>query len=407
MRILSNDYLANLPNATKVAHGGPANFARHFSAFTIAAGHEWIGFIQRSTQGEKTLFRTALTLAHREYKSCFFPSAHMVTFFKLKQTKDLQLFFSNEIACLQRLIRESKPDILFLNGYSLCSWIMLQAASREHLPIVTLHAGIAAIENEIYKHLYSTEARLMLLEMEQDIVRYSSKQVFLNEFSYRVFCERVLAVPKAQAAIIPLPYEAKEWQKIPTTDNKLHTQAEVRIGCVARWDRIKNHAAILDLAREAQKQQLPWHFESVTIVPKTKLFQRFKKEYQKRITVVPPMDRDALMAFYKRMDLLILPSRFDVSPTVVMEAAGAGKSTLISPTVGWVNEYKKCKLQNWIIDFDDPVAVVKRLKKLIQQPSIQMFQDSIRRSHAPTLVFQEYLHLFTDLVSHAHRPTRL
>lgn len=407
MRILSNDYIANLPHSVKVAHGGPANFARNFSSFAIKEGHEWLGFIQRSTEGKKAFVRKIATAPHREYTGCFFPSERMETFFKLPRKKDPRIYFSDEIACLQRFIKKIAPDLLFLNGYSLASWFMLEAATRENLPIVVQHAGIAAIEYEIYKHLYSTAARAMLLEMEQDIVRLASKQVFLNEFSYRTFSKRVLATPKKQVAIIPLPFETKNWRKEIDASMNLQEKKELVIGCVARWDRIKNHAAVLDLAREAHAQGLSWRFESVTIVPQTRLFQRFKKEYQKRVTVIPPMSRDALAAFYARMDLLILPSCFDVSPTVVMEAAGAGKPTLISPTVGWIDEYKKSGLQKWIVDFNNPTDVIKRIKQLLKQPSIRRLQNSIRELHDPRIVFNTYLHLFTDLLPYAHRSTRL
>ncbi len=407
MRILSNDALTNLPHSNGVAHGGLANFARHFSAFAVAAGHEWIGFIQRPNDGTKTRFRTLAKAPHRQYKGCYFPDTRIRSFLKTKKMINPRTFFSEEIEALQRFIKEVKPDILFLNGYSFSSWLMLEAASREKLPIVVQHAGIAAIENEIYKHLYSTAGRALLLEMERDIVRQATKQVFLNEYSYRVFSKKVLRVPRKQVEIIPLPYEAHEWKKTAQTKQALHLKKEIIIGCVARWDRIKNHAAILDLAREAQTQGLPWRFECVTIIPPTKFLFDFKEEYRARITVVPPMNRASLAAFYRRMDLMILPSHFDVSPTVVMEAAGAGKPTLISPAVGWANEYKACKLEKWIICFDDPAKVVKRIQQLLKQPSIETLQDSIRRLHAPHTVFQAYLTLFTDLSSYAHRSTRL
>jgi len=38
MTILSNDYASNLPIPTKIAHGGPANFASAFSEYVEKKG---------------------------------------------------------------------------------------------------------------------------------------------------------------------------------------------------------------------------------------------------------------------------------------------------------------------------------------------------------------------------------
>jgi glycosyltransferase involved in cell wall biosynthesis len=398
VRILSNDYLANVPGSDRVAHGGPANFARNFSAYAIEGGHEWIGLILRTTKGKAMRIQTMVTTPRSRYIGYFLPEAPLERLFKIKKKVDPRIYFATEVARLRRFMQETEPDLLFLNGYSVYSWLLLEAAAREGLPIVIQHAGIACIEYEIYKHLYTDAAREVFLEMERDIVRQVSKQVFLNEYSRQVFSKHVLRVPKDQSIIIPLPYEIKEWDQAARKKPRRIEKREVVIGCVARWDRIKNHAAVLDLARLAHEQGLPWRFESVTTVPQTKLFRQFKDEYQKHITVCAPMDRRALANFYRRMDVLILPSHFDVSPTVVMEAAGAGKPTLISPTVGWVTEYNACKLQKWVVDFMKPDQVIKRLHQLLGQPFPKTFQTFLRRYHAPEKVFQAYLQLFTDVL---------
>ena len=137
---------------------------------------------------------------------------------------------------------------------------MLEAAAREGLPIVIQHAGIACIEYKIYQHLYTDAAREILLEMERDIVRQASKQIFLNEYSRQVFSKQVSRLRKHQSIVIPLPYEIKEWEQAARKKPRRIEKREVVIGCVARWDLIKNHAAVLDLARAAHKQGLPWRF---------------------------------------------------------------------------------------------------------------------------------------------------
>lgn len=390
MRILSNDCLPNVPGSDRVAHGGTAIFARNFSTFVVEEGHEWIGLMQRGTKSEKIFMRTLATAPRCRYEAFFSPEKHFTAIFKTERWVDPREYFSKEIERLRRFMRETQPDILFLNGYSIIGWLLLEAATQEHLPIVTQHAGIACIEYQIYKHLYSNMALKIFLEMERDIVRQASKQVFLNDYSRRIFSEKVLQIPQGQSVIIPLPYGADRWERMPK-----FKKDGLTIGCVARWDRIKNHAAVLDVAREAQAQGLPWRFKSVTTIPPTKLFRRFKDEYLARITVLPPMEREALKEFYREVDLFILPSFFDVSPNVALEAAGAGKPTLISPTVGWVSEYQACRMDKWIVDFSDPKAVVARLRALVAKPPPTAFQAFVRRHHDPKRVFRAYLQLFS------------
>lgn len=390
MRILSNDDPANVPGADSVTHGGKVIFARNFSDFAVEEGHEWIGLIQRRTKSNRIFMRTLAAASHRRYEACFTPEQRFAAIFKIEHWVDAREYFSEEIKRLRRFIRETQPNILFLNGYGVIAWLLLEAATHEQLPIVIQHAGIAHIEYGMYDHIYSEMARKIFLEMERDIVRQASKQVFLNDYSRRTFSEKVLQIPQGQSVIIPLPYGADRWERMPK-----FKKDGLTIGCVARWDRIKNHAAVLDVAREAQAQGLPWRFKSVTTIPPSKLFRGFKDEYAARITVIPPMECAALKEFYREVDLCILPSFFDVSPTVVLEAAGAGKPTLISPTVGWVSEYQACHMDKWIMDFSDPKAVVARLRALVTKPPPTAFQTFVRRHHDPKRVFRAYLQLFS------------
>lgn len=312
---------------------------------------------------------------------------------------DPRVWFAPQIASLRRLIRRTRPEVLFLNGFSVFAWQLLEAAKLEGLPIVIQHAGISQVEFEQYKHLYTHAARMSVLRMERDIVDAATKQVFLNEFSREAFRTRVAPVPDAQAVIIPLPYQEIFSRQHPASRTKKSGSDKTTvIGCVARWDRIKNHNAILRVAEEAKRQGLNWSFRSVTKIPDTQIQLRFKNAYRKAIEVVAPMTPADLMDFYRSIDLLVLPSHFDVSPTVVMEAALMGKPTLISPNVGWISEYLQNGLTEWVIDYEEAERVVKRIGRLLRKPSPTNFRESIRIRHKPEKVFKAYLRLFNSVI---------
>lgn len=401
MRILSNDYHSNLPNSPHPSYGGTVNFARNFSTYVSEQGHEWIGLIHRLNKDEKTTVKKEKGYLGRTYYSCSFSNTHYRSFLELEKRCDPRVWFAPQIKSVRQYIRRLQPDLLFLNGFPLFAWILLEAAAQEQVPIVIQHAGILRIEFEQYKHLYTNVGRAMLLDMEREIVALATKQIFLNEYSRDVYNKMIAPVPKKQALIIPLPYQeafAEQAAQQQPKSVKKTDQTSVTIGCVARWDRIKNLRAFLRVAQEAKRQKLPWIFRSVINIPDTPVDARMKQSFKKMIDVLAPMSQAALVPFYQSLDLLILPSYFDVSPTVVMEGALLHKPTLISPTVGWTSEYRTCGLDDWIIDFTDEKKVVQQIRVLLKQPVSPRFRRFILSKHAPNRVFSKYLQVFTSVI---------
>src|SRR3989338_71757 len=171
-------------------------------------------------------------------------------------------------------------------------------------------------------------------DIEKEAAETASTNIFLNEYSREVFQNTVRPDVMRGSIIIPLPHSG--W---PFTGNFIPQKRDARIlGVVARWDRIKNQGAILAVAEEVNRQRLPWRIRSVTEIPDTPVQADFKARYRELIDILPHMKREALREFYGSVDMMILPSHFDVSPTVVMEAVSVGIPTLISPNVGWVRE---------------------------------------------------------------------
>ncbi len=397
MKILSNDYRSNLPGEADIAHGGPANFTRAFSSYAAKHGHAWVGVVCRFGTGKRPRIARVPFAGRKMYYDFFLPEERYHSFLKLAKKQDPKTWFAGEIASARRLMRRIGPDILFLNGFSVYAWILLEAAAQEALPVVIQHAGIARIEFDQYKHLYTWAGRQMMRAMERDIVTVARTQVFLNTSSKDMFSAVVAPVPAAQALIIPLPY-SERFARAATRAQKKEDAARqgIAIGCVARWDRIKNHRALLRIAQEAKRRGLPWTFKSVTLLPDSKRDIRFKNAYRRALEVIPPMNQEALLSFYRSVDLLILPSHFDVSPTVVMEAALLGKRTLIAPGVGWNAEYRANGLGDWITEMTDPARVVRKVSKLLHAPASERFQHMIRTDHAPNKVFAAYLRAFTN-----------
>lgn len=397
MRVISNDYSSNVPGSDTPGKGGPARFTADFSAFLLAQGHEWIGLLHdASLSVGLTAELYAAPGAH--YVAVSAPAATIEGLRGLKEEVSAEVFFKKDIEAVEALIAAHKPDLLFLNGFSAYAWILYAAARKSGLPVVIQHAGIFTKEVEMYNDLFSAQGRALCAWMERDAAEGAEANIFLNETSREYFIECVQPQPLSNPVIIPLPHAG--WPFVLARTPRVHT--EKVLGVVARWDRIKNQEAVLALAEEVHRRGLPWRIRAVTSMPDTPVHAEMKARYRELIEVLPHMDREALQAFYATLDTLLLPSHFDVSPTVVMEGAAAGVPTLISPGVGWTDTYRACGMEEWIVNFSDPAQVVARLEVLLARgthPELDRFSKHIEECNNPQKVYTAYISLFASIAA--------
>ncbi|MFA5188875.1 MAG: glycosyltransferase family 4 protein [Patescibacteria group bacterium] len=395
MIIFSNDYRSNFL-ADKVSTGGPARFAKEFSDYAINKKNIWQGISLVASADSN------IKIKQIKRKGKFFWLVSMdqkliKAVCDAKTKVDPGKILQPVIEQIRRIIKKFKPDIIFLNGFSIFNWIILKAAFDENKKIVIQHAGILAKEINIYADFFSPWGRKLLLQMEKDITDSVAVEIFLNEFSKQTYFKLVRKVPSEKAFVIPLPFSGKK--NIRPKFKAFNSDKSLKIGAIARWDRIKNHEAILKLAKALRKNGLPWKIYSVTKIPETAVRSDFKKQYRNLVEVIAPMDYNHIIKFLQKMDLLILPSHFDVSPNVVIEAANEGKITLISPNVGWVNEYRRNHCADLIVDFAKPKAVIGRIKKISKAVSfakINKMFSNLNKKHDKKYIFDAYLQLFKN-----------
>lgn len=393
MIIFSNDYLANFSNK-KLATGGPARFAKEFSDFAVNNGHKWVGLYLTAQKGAKLRLSTK-KINDKIFWQIVVNGRMYVKITKAKKNFDVKNELQPIIDQVAELISKSAADIVFLNGFSVFNWMIMQAAHDIGKKIVIQHAGIWTKEVNMYKHFFSLWGRRIVLQMEKDISDCADCQVFLNDFSRNVYNKLVNKASAAKSRIIPLPFLGRKHAQVKM--KKINPRQSIKIGIVARWDRIKNQEAVLDLAKEICRQKLNWQIYSITKIPETKKFLTFKKQYRQFVKVIAPMKYTELPKFYRKMDLMILPSHFDVSPNVVLEAAREGVATVISPNVGWVTEYKKNGYAGLITDFSKPGLVVEKIKKIINGGKTEKLLNSLLHKHEKNKIFNQYLRLFEEL----------
>ncbi len=395
MRILSQDFVLNIPPNRSPIKGGVDRFARDFSDFVVANGHEWIGFLKPSNDYKgieclaKVDNRSFFSLPGREIGTAYLGKFNSTT----EITKDLE----RDIDTVSEFLGIVRPDVIFFNGFVPAHvWTLFVAASRAGIPMAFQHAGIFIREVEMYKDILPPEYLQLIKEIEREVTKKVSANIFLNRHSQNAFAESAGEVA-SEAVVIPLPHA--NWPFSPIS--KLKEAGNRTIGLVSRWDRIKNQESVLELAKKIRELGLPWKIVSVVHIPDTGKRVAFKSQYRELIEVHPHMDREALRSMYATFDMCILPSHFETAGGVVMEALAQGKPTLVSPHTGWVEEYRKHGMKDWVIDFEDSSLVVEHIKALFDRqewPELNSFASYIQSAHDPYKVFSQYLSLFGKLI---------
>lgn len=397
MRILSLDYECNIRDATVPLKGGTARFARDFSQAVVESGHTWLGVLQRKDLSESP-WKCIEESPGKEFYAIASRDMRINEVAALNSLAEIEEKYRSELDALRSVIQHLHPDVVFLNGFSQYSWLLYKAAKAEGIPVAMQHAGLWVRDLAASASSLPPGYIQLGMEMEREATEGVTINIFLNEYSKKVLIRDLSLQYVPGIHIVPLPHAGWDFSGTYTPgDGK-----ERKIGIVARWDRIKNHQAVLAFSDEVHRRKLPWKIVSVTSIPESSINAELKQLYKSSIEVIPVMERDHLRTFYESIDALILPSHFDVSPTVVMESIAVGKPTLISPDVGWVSEYEACGMEDWIIDFSDSSAVVARFEELFARstwPEVQLFASYVAQHHDPNVVYGRYLSLFEQMIA--------
>ncbi len=404
IRVVFNDAHVNLPLNTQIPQGGVSRFAQKFEKyFKINHPHiDLISLLFSHNTINKDIYIRETRGVHKYYELVYPRSSLIKTYKKEYTKKEYTKFLEPWISKIEEILKKVQPNIVFLNGFSLSNWIIMSASYRQKIPICIQHAGIWKKELITSQKSFSSSIKKIFMDYEKDIFKKTSHQIFLNEFSRDIFfsLHNISNNKKnlSKTSVIPLPINTTNFKKIHISNKKTYN-----IGVVARWDRIKNHDATLRLAKYIKKNKLPFSISVVTHWDE-KHVTDFNSEYKKRIKIIKPMSPDKLLTFYSKQDIILIPSRFDVSPTVLMEALSCGKPVIISSSVGWISDYHKFKLDKLIINPQTSGEnIYNSINELISNKTTYInkfnkLQKKIINKHNTKEVFKEYYNIFKTFI---------
>ncbi len=389
MKILINGYYRQLPKGEQT-FSGPRNFVAEFLRHLEKTPHSYTAIVLRGKKQNNARYTTKRFPVGKK-NSWLTAQLRLNTNDVFNATKaKIPASTEQPKRILQSIIKKEHPDVVILLGMSISNWYILHAARALNLPVIVNHLGLWYKEITGYKN--AGKAGLFIMnEMERDMSRLCTIEVFLTEMSYRHLNSQLIRVQKEKYQLLPLPYDPGFVNKKLPAMPKSKT---INVGVVARWDPVKNHETILALAKLAKKQGRNLKFYAVTSIRSDyPWYHSMREEYPKYLEIVPPMTPMELKKFYQRMHVLILPSKFDVSPGVVMEAALQNRMTIISPTVGWVDAYKKLGLSKYIQTFKNLSKTLDLIEAVGKTPPAKRWIQHLLKYHNPQRIFKQYIAL--------------
>lgn len=352
---------------------------------------DMVGAVFSRSENDSCYFKKGLTRQkNRYYMFCINKQQHKKAIEQSAGLAKLKKVMGKQIKQFVLIINKEKIDVVFCNGLAWYMWLLREAARQTKTPVVVIHAGIFKKEIDIYKDIFNPGTAKMLYAIEKDFVGKDVWNIFLNEFSRNVLRRDVFLKKEAHGEVVHLPlaeiYFKNEWEKPTRKKNRI-----VKVGAVARWDKIKNHRAILAMAEYAKKNNMPIEFYSVTKIPDSPHNKEFKQDYGNYVNVIGQMSAEKLIPFYKKIDVLVVPSHFDVSPNTVMESLILGTPALISKNVGYAEWYRKLGLKKWIVDFSNPAKAIKTILAVTNRGVPGSVRKWLLKNHAGKKAFSRYI----------------
>ena len=288
----------------------------------------------------------------------------------------------------KNVLRQEAPDLVLINGTYYSPWILAQAAHELGIPMVLRYAGV--LQREISRKSYFTKKRL--LKYERWIADAADAIIFPSTLCRRVVEREILKKSVEHGVVIPNPVKAGSLRGRKRS-------GRYTIAAIGRWTSVKNFEAFTALHDALRRKRWPHRAIIVTSYRDERFTATETIEFKK------PMSQEQLGAFYRSIDLLIVPSHFETFCNVAAEAVVHGTSVLVSEAVGFAEVLRKAGLERMVIpSFDDPEAVAAAVKKIAKTKLSKDEREAVIKLLDPQEVHQRILTVLGGVLANAANP---
>lgn len=247
-------------------------------------------------------------------------------------------------------IRRIEPDVVHLHSTFAGAVLRPMLAARSNRPKVVYcpHGWAFSMEASNLKRFLFAEYERLLTGRTDLVVVNSDSEKRLGAH-YRIDPRRMLTVKNGISSAVPRPAR-------PDTDPRRPIQAAF----IGRFDRQKGLDLLLDAVDALPEEALHLH-----LVGKGDVYGEGGPERLRRgnITAHGWLSRPEVFALLGRMDVVVMPSRWEAQGLVAVEAMRSGLPVIASDR-GGLPEVVRDGIDGFIFDLDDPEALPTLLASL-------------------------------------------
>ena len=283
----------------------------------------------------------------------------------------------------KKVLIQEFPDVVLINGTYSLPWILAQAASEMHIPIVLRYAGVMKKEVENLPYF----VRRRLARHEQEIALLADAIIFPSNVCKEVVEREVLFRSLPEATVVPNPIGSISKVSRNRAANSVYT-----IACVGRWTKVKNFQAFFALHKALLS--IGWNHRAVLVTQPT------RTQIPKTIERHGPMTHRELEDFYTTVDLVVVPSHFETFSNVAAEAIAHGCSVLVSRNVGFSEVLREAGLERMIISsFDNAADVAEAIQRIAQKKLTEKERRAVLRILDSHRIHEEIYNILDSILS--------
>ena len=294
-------------------------------------------------------------------------------------------YFSNYYK-IYRFIKKEKPDVVISNFSYINPAILAGKLLNVTYNIAWFHSAYGHTKPNFIKvfnkSLYLNRAHLVLA---------NSKQL-QNEM------HTVYKVPLQRTEAIPFWTNIKDLQTCLKTLNKLKNHDTYKIGCPGRLVSDKNHQIVIKAVNQLKlksKKPIQLYIAGDGVYKKDLSQLVNQLGLNDSVTFTGNLSASEMKAFYKSMDVVVLPSFNEAFGLVFIEAIALGAPVIVSSKFGALDFINKeqFSLKNFTFDPNSVDDLKCMLKNFIENDGLtnDYFSDMYRNTFDKDVIFKSLL----------------
>lgn len=274
---------------------------------------------------------------------------------------DLRREFGGLIEAYVERLRVMKPDVVLINGTYYRPWCLLQAARSLQIPVCFFYHGSSLQEAAV-----ESLAQELAQNIEREFSDSTAPYIFPSQLALDQ-SRKSLRISDAQAHIIPNSVPHDFFEVVSVRDEHV-------LGCVLRWETVKNTTFLSDVFRYNERLPEPYTIHLISDLAPAELAGLGAAH----VELMPARDTPQLAAFYASCGAMLCPSLFETFGNVPAEAVASGTPALVSATTGVASVFREAGLERLVYSFESPQLLFSYVPDIIARGITQEERSHVK-----------------------------